>query len=104
MVCAESSLLSCATASVSLALVGAAPRAATARRDDLAMWAEAGEGAHAIFRKMAGHVRAWVRLVEGRLVLTWQTQAGNEWRRGGTRPLTFSERLRWRIARRTPKP
>jgi len=49
-------------------------------------------------------VRGWVRLVDGRLVLTWQRQTASGWEQGGTRPLTLKERVAWRLARRTPKP
>ena len=51
-----------------------------------------------------GDVRAWVRVVDGRLVLTWQRRTVASWEQGGTRPLTFTERVGWRLAGRTPKP
>jgi hypothetical protein len=45
--------------------------------------------------------RAWVRYVDGRLVLTWR-ESGKPGVQN--RPLTFAERVLWRLARRTPKP
>lgn len=39
--------------------------------------------------------RAWVRYLDGRLVLGGA---------GGNRPLTLRERVAWRIAQRTPNP
>lgn len=44
-------------------------------------------------------VRAWVRYVDGRLVVTWRegTNVAN-------RPLTLRERWAWRLAKRVPPP
>jgi hypothetical protein len=48
--------------------------------------------------------RAWVRDVDGRLVLTWLVEERpGEWRRG-ERPLTVRERIAWRAAAKIPRP
>lgn len=48
-------------------------------------------------------VRAWVRYVDGAFVLTWR-----DWSTPTPtlhhRPLTFFERMLWRLLARTPKP
>ena len=45
---------------------------------------------------------AWVRLIEGRLYLTrGASYPGEHWSRR-TRPLTFRERLLWRLFQRAP--
>jgi hypothetical protein len=54
-----------------------------------------------------GDTRAWVRHLDGRFVLTWQTRVApgsDDWQQGGTRPLTLRERLAWQAAKRVPKP
>lgn len=54
-----------------------------------------------------GDTRAWIRLVDGRFVLTWQTRVApgsDDWQPGGTRPLTLKERIAWQAAKRVPKP
>lgn len=53
---------------------------------------------------MAPETRAWVRLVDGRFVVTWQVATPDGgWRPGGTRPLTRREQALWRAAKRVPK-
>lgn len=54
-------------------------------------------------RPAAGAVRTWVRVVDGRLVVTWQTANEFGWSASETRPLTLPERLAWWAARRQPK-
>ncbi len=48
-------------------------------------------------------LRAWVRYLDGRLVLSWHEGGPWGWR-SGSRPLTFRERLAWRLSRKVPAP
>jgi hypothetical protein len=56
-------------------------------------------------RRTWGNVRAWVRRLPSGYVVTWQYLGGHgRWLQGGTRKLTWRERLLWHLAARVPRP